>query len=99
MIFQIGPQGWPVGGQWLVPPSTILNGNPPTWNGMVLSTPMPMDAIAMDTAGAQQMLQWYSQDYGRLWPQIVFHPSVNRAAVFATVTSQMNWAHPTPPPG
>jgi hypothetical protein len=95
MRFMISGQGWPVqGGAWLVPAGTIIDST--TWTG---PTQMPMDCIALDAASAQQMLVWFNQDYGRLWPQIVFHPSVNRAAVFATVVAQMNWAHTTPPPG
>jgi hypothetical protein len=87
--------GWPIaGGAWLVPAGTIIDST--TWTG---PTQMPMNAIALDTTAAQQMLVWFNQDYGRLWPQIIFDASVNRAAVFATVTAQMNWAFPTPPPG
>jgi hypothetical protein len=38
--WQIGGGGWPVnGGATLIPAGTIVDGEPPTWNHMVLSLP------------------------------------------------------------
>jgi hypothetical protein len=73
MKWQLGPQGWPVG-QFCIPPSTIVSGNPPTWNGIVLPTP-PMDAVALDDEAAAAMRAWYHEHRHRLQ----FGPDVGKS--------------------
>ena len=60
MRFQIGGQGWPVnGGATLIPAGTIVEGEPPTWNHMILPLPLPIDATPLDDDAALEMLKWY----------------------------------------
>jgi hypothetical protein len=91
----IAGKGWPIaGGAWLIPPNTLIDST--TWTN--LPTPMPLDCIAQDTASAQQMLVWWSVDYGRLWPQIVFAPGVNRSSVMAAAAAAIGWnSYPNKP--
>jgi len=56
MKWQIGGGGWPVG-PILIPAGTIVE--PPSWNGMTLPMPMPIDATPLDDDAALEMLKWY----------------------------------------
>jgi hypothetical protein len=49
-------------GQSCIPAGTELNA--PTWNGIALPLPMPINAMALDEDVALMMLKWY-EDY--LW--------------------------------
>jgi hypothetical protein len=63
---------WPVG-QWLVPAGTVLEGTAPTWNGIPLPMPMPLNAISLDDEAALMMLKWY----GDQWHRLHFGPGVD----------------------
>jgi hypothetical protein len=60
---------WPVDRGLCVPGDTVLtsvSGEPPTWNGLTLSWPMPLNAIALDDEAAQMMLQWWPEQRHQL---------------------------------
>jgi hypothetical protein len=62
-----------------VPADTVLtsvSGEPPTWNGLTLSWPMPINAIALDNEAAQMMLEWYGGNYD-LTHQLLWGPDVD----------------------
>jgi hypothetical protein len=81
---------WPVG-QFLVPAGTVLSagdGEAPTWNGIKLPLPMPLNATALDEEGALQMCAWHGQE---LWHRLVFAAGVDRTSVFV----QARWPNPS----
>jgi hypothetical protein len=89
MKWQLGGD-WPVG-QFSIPADTVLtsvSGEPPHWNGITLTMPMPINAIALDNEAAQLMLQWWggNNSYGYdLRHRLIFGPGVDlvqrRAAI------------------
>ena len=90
---------WPVG-QWCIPTGTVLTGvargdgelvEPPTWNGITLPMPMPLNAIALDEDAALMMLKWFGQD---LWYRLHFDWSLDRDAIMARALGR--WRHGRP---
>ena len=92
---------WPVG-QWCIPTGTVLTGvardgklvEPPTWNGITLPMPMPLNAIALDEDAALMMLKWFDQD---LWYRLHFDWSLDRDAIMARALGR--WPHGRPASG
>jgi hypothetical protein len=79
MRFQIGGQGWPVnGGATLIPAGTIVEGEPPTWNHMILPLPLPIDATPLDDDAALEMLKWYEPEH---WHRLQFGPGIDVNAI------------------
>jgi hypothetical protein len=59
MRWQLVDHGWPVD-QWYVPVGTVIDGNDLRWNGsVVLPTPLPLNAYALDDEAFEQMRAWY----------------------------------------
>ena len=64
MRWIIGTGGWPLaGGARLLPPNTIISddGDPLTIPLSTVPTPLPLNAISLDSAAFAQMQQWYAQ--------------------------------------
>ena len=72
MKWQIGGGGWPVG-PILIPAGTIVSGEAPTWNGIALPLPMPIDAVALDREAAAMMRRWYPAEHHH---RLMFGPDV-----------------------
>ena len=75
MKWQIGGGGWPVG-PILIPAGTIVE--PPSWNGMTLPMPMPIDATPLDDDAALEMLKWYEPEH---WHRLQFGPGIDVNAI------------------
>jgi hypothetical protein len=87
---------WPVnGGLRLLPAGTILGdgGIPPP------TTPLPINAIALDTDGALAMAMAY-EEHATIngWHQLHFDPSVDREAVLAQARHLKRWPTGQPSP-
>jgi hypothetical protein len=93
MKWQIGGGGWPVnGGATLIPAGTMVEGEPPTWNGMTLPLPMPIDATPLDAEAAEAMLRWYEPEH---WHRLLFGPGIEHEAIKMKVAEMMSTArHP-----
>jgi hypothetical protein len=63
MKWQLGGD-WPVG-QFSIPVGTVIT-EAMKWNGIALTPPMPINAIALDKEAAQMMLGWYPEQQHRL---------------------------------
>jgi hypothetical protein len=69
MKYLVGPQGWPVGGQYLIPPSTVLDFNGKEdhqlspWERLALNKTPSLDCVALDWDSAVLMHQSYHRDY------------------------------------
>jgi hypothetical protein len=57
---------WPVG-QFCIPSGTTLTGPAPTWNGLALPTPLPINTRPLDAEGLSMMRSWYRSDEERRW--------------------------------
>jgi hypothetical protein len=77
MKWQIGGGGWPVG-PILIPAGSIVEGEPPTWNHMILPLPMPIDATPLDDDAALEMLKSYEPEH---WHRLRFGPGINVEAL------------------
>jgi hypothetical protein len=55
-------QPWPVARGLTIPAGTTIDGTNLTWNGLTLTTPLPIDAKAMDQSASDAMKQWYGPD-------------------------------------
>jgi len=94
MKWQLGGD-YPIGA-WLVPHGTTViavarNGEvvePPTWNGIALPLPLPLNAVASDDEAALQMLRWYPEE---LWHQIKFVREINRDRVMSIARERARW--------
>ena len=92
MKWQIGGGGWPVnGGATLIPAGTIVEGDP-SWNGMTLPMPMPINAVPLDADAAQLMLGWYEPEH---WHRLRFGPGTDVEAIKMKVAALTSTArHP-----
>lgn len=60
MIFQLTHHGWPIeGGAKLIPVGTLLDHADWQWNGTPLPWPPPINAIALDQAAYDTLLQFH----------------------------------------
>jgi hypothetical protein len=56
------------------------------------TTPMPIDAVALDQPAALQMAMWYNErDTINGWHQLIFASGIDRAAVFAQARLNRQW--------
>jgi hypothetical protein len=66
---------WPVG-PLCVPTGTVFDSLPPTWAGVVLPVPLPIDGCwALDDEAMAKMKSWYSHD---LHHRLQFGPLVKK---------------------
>ena len=96
MKFQLAGD-WPVGSV-CIPAGTILSAvardgeivEAPTWNGVALPLPMPINAAALDEEAALMMLEWYED---HMWCRLHFGPGIDRDAVMAKVAASLASRH------
>lgn len=72
MRYQVGPRGWPVTGQHLIPPSTVLNLDKPEQEltpeeRLALGKTLPIDATALDSDASISLWRTYIWHRERLF--------------------------------
>ena len=61
------------------------------------TTPLPINAVALDTAAAEKMCHWYNEDDSiNGWHQLHSHHSVDRDAVLAKARHKKRWPNGVP---
>ena len=94
----LGP--WPVG-PLLIPGGSVVSddGDPSAIPLSGVPTPLPINAVALDTAAATQMATWYEEtDTINGWHQLHFHHSIDRQQVLATARHKKRWPNGVPSP-
>ena len=86
---------WPVGPA-VIPAGTIITAVVGPDGGLVFDRtvrpPMPINAAALDHEAALQTCMWYEEtDTVGGWHQLLFHPGIDREAIFAQARHKKRW--------
>jgi hypothetical protein len=100
---------WQLGGDWpvgagLIPHGTIITAvvgpdGELLFDNALVRPPMPINAMAQDSASALQMAMWYEErDTINGWHQLHFAPGIDREAVMAKARDLKRWPTGRPSP-
>jgi hypothetical protein len=66
---------WPVG-QFIIPQGSVIDAEAPSWNGIGLPFPFPLESKALNQSGYDQMVEWYSPTSDQFLHLLHYGPGV-----------------------